>query len=116
MANITVIFTQPPYGAQAVSDGLEFALASTNYGHECAVLFSGLGVYQLLANQAPTQQKNHAKQLKVMPLYDIESVFVCATSLSDLGLTVDDLAVEAIPVSSQEIRKLLADCDHTVTF
>ena len=116
MASLTVIFTQPPYGNQSVTDGLEFALASTNYGHETAVLFTGMGIYQLMKNQQVSEQKNHLKQLKVLPFYDVESIYVCQNSLNQQALSVDDLALEAEALTSEQVQQLLANCDHTVTF
>ncbi len=117
MATITVLLTQPPYGQQRASDGVEFALASTNYGHECSVIFCGEGIYQLLANQAPTQQKNYLKQAKVMPFYDIDAIYVCEHSLASLGVSADELGVNDIEVlSGAAMHELISSSDHTVTF
>ncbi|GGF57961.1 DsrE family protein [Alteromonas lipolytica] len=119
MATITVILTQPPYSTKAAAEGLEFALASTNYGLECQVVFSGAGVFQLLANQQPEGLKNQLKQAKVLPFYDIEPVYVCQASLTAHALTIDDLGIESEDIqllSPIELHELLSQADHTVTF
>lgn len=116
MASLIVIFTQPPYGNQSVTDGLEFVLASTNYGHDTAVLFTGMSVYQLLKNQQVSDQKNHLKQLNVLPFYDVESIYVCQNSLEQLGYSVEELALCAEPLNAIQVQELLTNSDHTVTF
>ncbi|NVK57957.1 MAG: DsrE family protein [Alteromonadaceae bacterium] len=117
MATITVLLTQAPYGQQRAADGIEFALASTNYGYECRVIFAGEGVYQLLASQAPAQQKNHLKQVNVMPFYDIDDIYVCERSMLSLGITAQELGVsDAKVIPAEVIHTLLCSSDHTVTF
>ena len=116
MATLAVILTQPPYGNLSASEGIEFALASTNYGHECSVFFVGKGVLQLMSNQQPSEQKNHAKQLKVMPLYDIGHCYACAVSLLKHNVSVDSAPVDIQPLTPEELSSTLANFDHTVTF
>lgn len=119
MATISVLLTQPPYSTQLATDGLEFALASTNYGHQCKVIFSGKGVLQLLGSQAPTAQKSQLKQIKVLPFYDIEPVYVCQASLAALQLSVNDLGINAEDMellTPTALREVLGSADHTVTF
>lgn len=116
MATIAVILTNPPYGNTNASEGVEFALASTNYGHECSVFFVGTGVLQLMSNQQPATQKHHAKQLKVMPFYDIEDCYACAASLLKHNISVDTVPIDIHPLTPDELRATLATFDHTVTF
>ncbi|MDC8831129.1 DsrE family protein [Alteromonas gilva] len=117
MATIAVLLTQPPYGQQRSADGIEFALASTNYGHECHVIFCAEGVYQLLNNQAPAQQKNHLKQTNVLPFYDIDPIYVCERSMASLRIAPEDLGVNDVEVlSADAMHTLISRCDHTVTF
>ena len=119
MATLTVLLTQPPYASQQASDGIEFALASTNYGHECNVVFSGKGILQLLANQQPVERKNQLKQARVLPFYDIEPVYVCQASLAALNLSVTDLGIDEDDITlldAPALHQLLAHSEHTVTF
>ena len=117
MATIAVLLTQPPYGQQCAADGIEFALASTNYGHECRVIFCGEGVYQLLSQQSPSQQKNHLKQANVLPFYDIDDIYVCKQSMNTLGISQEQLGVSDIQVlSADAMQQLINHCNHTVTF
>ena len=59
----------------------------------------GDGVLQLLKEQQPAAilQRHYAPTFKMLELYDIEEVYVCADSLAERGVTVDDLL---IPVES----------------
>lgn len=116
MAKIVVLLMHPPYGSLKAQEGLEFALASTNYGHECRVIFCGDGLYQLIGPQSPHKQKNHLKQLNLLPLYDIDTLYVCEASMAVLALSANDFNEKAKLVSPESIRQILTDSDFTVTF
>ena len=55
MAHLLIRFTQSPFSNAKSQDGLDFALAATNYGHEVKVLFENEGVLQLVNTYSPTQ-------------------------------------------------------------
>ena len=117
MANILVRMTHPPYGSSDANDGLNFAMSATNYGHEVAMLFEFDGVFQLAATQAPTQDyKNHAKQLKSLPFFEVEPLYVCQDSLNarEPLLTLNHSGM--ISVSAQQKRDLINQADFVVTF
>ena len=119
MATIAVILTKPPYSGNIATEGVEFALASTNYGHECFVVFTGKGLLQLLSQQQPKRLKSQLKQIKVMPFYDIEPVYICEASMQALNLTLSDFGLDEDDVellSSSALHSLLTNADHTVTF
>ena len=48
MAQLLIRFTQSPFSNAKSQDGLDFALAATNYGHDVKVLFESQGVLQLV--------------------------------------------------------------------
>lgn len=117
MSNILVQFTQPPYSGSDAEDGLDFVLAATNYGHDVAVLFTGDGVYQLHVEQTPSFAKNHAKRLKMMPLYDIEDVYISKPCLESRHLSSDNLVnVDGVTLSHQQVTDLINQAKHVVTF
>ncbi|QJR79337.1 sulfurtransferase complex subunit TusC [Alteromonas pelagimontana] len=121
MATLLIRQTHSPYDSSDASEGLDFALGATNFGHNVIVLFSGRGVLQLLNNQAPPAgTKNHAKRLNLLPLYDIEKCYVCSRSLTDFfpaALSDPTLLMNVVkPIETKEIASLLSQVDHVVTF
>ena len=103
MAQLLIRFTQSPFSNAKSQDGLDFALAATNYGHDVKVLFE-------------------SQRLASMPFFDIEECFVCKASadtydieqvLSNNSL-VDELDCEWI--TPEEKVTLIQSVDHVVTF
>lgn len=122
MAALLVRFTQSPYGNALSQDGLDFALAATNYGHEVKALFENEGVLQLVKTDSVKGIKNHSKRLSSMPFFDIEDCYACTESAKVLNvqstlqnnLVADEL--ECQWVSVEEKLALMESADHVVTF
>ena len=122
MATLLIRFTQSPYGSAASHDGLDFALAATNYGHDVKVLFEKDAVLQLVKTEAIAGVKTHSKRLSAMPFFDIEDCYVCEESAKALHLSrtikncdvVDE--VDAQWVNSEARLALINSVDHVVTF
>ena len=117
MAKLLIRMTSPPYGSSNAADGLDFALAATNYGHEVVMLFEGNGIYVLLPQQ-PVQAgvKNLSKQLKSLPFFDIEECFYSAVDAQYCNVDSDALQTSAEAITDEAINTLINDCDHVVTF
>tara|TARA_A200000113_G_scaffold203452_1_gene198547 strand:- start:108 stop:476 length:369 start_codon:yes stop_codon:yes gene_type:complete len=122
MAHLLIRFTQSPFSNAKSQDGLDFALAATNYGHDVKVLFENQGVLQLVKAASMKGIKNHTKRLATMPFFDIEDCFVCKNSAhtyniesvlanTDLIDTLDCQWVTAV-----DKLALVQSVDHVVTF
>ncbi|MCU7554092.1 DsrE family protein [Alteromonas sp. ASW11-19] len=117
MATITVRMTTPPYQGISAQDGLDFAMAATNYGHEVQILFEGEGVAQLAGQLTPpTGMKSHTKRLKALPFFDIEELYYCTQSAQARLTDGQSLAVAAEPLSADGVKELMNSSDHIVTF
>lgn len=122
MARLLIRFTQGPFSNAKSQDGLDFALAATNYGHEVRVIFENQGVLQLVKSASIKGLKNHTKRLASMPFFDIEECFVCKTSANtydiDHVLTNTDLLeeLECEWINAAEKLALIQSVDHVVTF
>ncbi|WP_076011486.1 DsrE family protein [Alteromonas abrolhosensis] len=122
MAHLLIRFTQSPFSNAKSQDGLDFALAATNYGHEVKVLFENEGVLQLVKAASIKGLKNHTKRLASMPFFDIEECYVCKTSAETFDvehvLANTDLIeeLECNWVTSSEKVSLIQRVDHVVTF
>lgn len=122
MATLLIRFTQSPYANSISHDGLDFALAATNYGHDVKVLFEKDAVLQLVKTEAIPGIKTHSKRLSAMPFFDIEDCYVCEESAKALRLTstlkncdvVDE--IDAQWINSEARLALMNRVDHVVTF
>lgn len=115
MALILVRFTSAPYSTSSASDGLDFALAATNYGHDVTVLFEAQAVWMWQENQQPPAGvKNMTKRLKSLPLFDIEDCYICQSSLHTYSITPFSSQYQI--ADSDTLVSLLANADHVVTF
>ncbi len=70
-------------------EGLDALLATSALTEDIGVFFMGDGVFQLLAGQQPQAilARDYIATFKVLPLYDIETCYVCADSLTVRGLS-----------------------------
>ncbi|WP_421134596.1 DsrE family protein [Alteromonas sp. A079] len=118
MATLLICFTHPPYGSNISQEGLDFALAATNFGHSVSVLFKDDGVLQLVKSDSIKGIKNHSKRLASMPFFDIESCFVCELSASRVGHDISGVmdAIDAEFANADEQIRLISSSDHVVTF
>lgn len=114
MTSLLIISTSPPYYNSAAQDALEAALAASNVGVEVTFVFAQQGLYQLLDTQdsAYLHKKSMAKQINVMPLYDIEAIYYIQDDMVSLNLSSDNMIDAASAISSIEFSQL---CDSSAT-
>jgi tRNA 2-thiouridine synthesizing protein C len=112
MTTLLIISTSPPYYNSAAQDALEAALAASNVGVDVTFVFAQQGLYQLLDTQDGTylHKKSMAKQINVMPLYDIDAIYYIEDDMSSLNLTSDAMNSTASAISSIEFSRL---CDSS---
>jgi tRNA 2-thiouridine synthesizing protein C len=82
------------------------------------VLFCGDGVWQLLAGQDgdSLEVKTLSRIFPAFELYDIQKVKVAKSSLSERGLTAEDLVVDVEIVTDEHVRALIADSKAVFVF
>lgn len=109
MSQIAVLFRTAPHGSAAGREGLDALLACSALTDELAVFFIGDGIYQLLAGQQPTAilGRDYAPTFKLLELYDIEYVYLCAESLQERNLSTEQLLIPAQVLSRDEIQARL---------
>lgn len=118
MSTLLIRMTQPPYSTSSASDGLDFALSATNYGHEVIMVFEGEGILQLVKQQMPVTKgtRNHSKRINALPLFDVETCYYVEEDLSPYGVTEQQLNEVAQPCNHETLKTLLVQCEHVVTF
>ena len=82
-----------PYGSVYALESLEVVLISAAFDQEVSLAFLDDGVYQITKGQDTTgiSQKNFSNAFKALGDYDINKLYVEEESLTERGLTKDDL-------------------------
>lgn len=116
--NILVIQRTAPYGSSLAREGIDYVLTSAAYDQNISLLFLGDGVFQLLAEQDSKniQLKNQLSALEVLPLYDIENLYITEEDLSERHLNKKQLGLNVNIISRSDVHALIAQQDHVVGF
>jgi len=108
-----------PYGSSLAKDALDAVLASSAYDQQLSLLFMDDGVFQLLNNQSATEisQKSFSSLLPVLPLYEINSIYVHYESLEKRHITINELVLDSVQIiDSTAVCSLLAKQDQLLSF
>ncbi|MGO1297511.1 MAG: sulfurtransferase complex subunit TusC [Vibrio sp.] len=118
MNKIAFVFHTTPHQTASGREGLDAILAASAYSEDIGVFFVGPGVLQLMKNQAPEKilSRNYISTFKLLELYDIEQCYVCQESLSEWGLSADDLVMECQVVSRQVLAEHMHQFDSVLNF
>lgn len=116
---ILFISRHAPYGSSIAKEALDAVLTMAAYEQDLSLLFMDDGVFQLLQNQQSDEiaQKNFAAMLPVLPLYEVENIFVHLESLQARGITENELLLDSVQVlDSHAVSVLLAQQDQLLSF
>ncbi|QIM62005.1 tRNA 2-thiouridine(34) synthase TusC [Pasteurellaceae bacterium Orientalotternb1] len=118
---LTILFTQPPYGTSTSREGLDALLSASAFIDESriAICFLHDGVFNLLANQQPELilQKDHISTFKLIELYELTECFICQESVQKRRLAEQDwLLSTAKFVSYSQIFDVLTRSEKVLTF
>lgn len=119
MKRVAFVFRSSPHGTSAGREGLDALLATSALSDNPGVFFIGDGVLQLLPDQQPEQvlARDHIATFRVLPLYDIEACFLCATSAHERGLPRDtDWVIDVEMLELDVLREKLSQYDVVLTF
>jgi tRNA 2-thiouridine synthesizing protein C len=108
-----------PYGSSLAKDALDAVLASSAYDQQLSLLFMDDGVFQLLKNQvsADITQKSFSATLPVLPLYEINSIYVHYESLEKRQIKINELVLDSVQIiDSAAVCSLLAQQDQLLSF
>ena len=107
-----------PYGDSLAKEALDAILATSAYEQDLSVLFINDGVFQLVKSQQADiiGEKNIIKVLSAFPLYDIDALFACETSLKERGITQEQLPENIEIINKKAVQTLLHQQDHLLSF
>ena len=119
MKRVAFVFASAPHGSASGREGLDALLATSALTEDIGVFFLGDGVFQLLAGQQPQAilARDYIATFKVLPLYDIETLYGCDESLAARGLDEKTpFVLDVTVVSSEAMREHLSHYDTVLTF
>lgn len=113
MKSLCIISRQPPYASPQAKEALDAALVAATFDIPTTLVLLGDGVFQAIKDQASEhiQQKNLAKQLAVLPMYDIETLYVSERDLASRGLKPEQLMENTHVLTSQQLNQLIRQQD-----
>jgi len=118
IANTLFVVRHGPYGRRSGRDAIEALLAFAAFERPVAVLFLGEGIWQLLANQDSSAigQKSQSKLLSALPIYDVNTVYVCSHSMKVRHISSKQLCIPVESVDQTQIVQLMAKYKHLLSF
>ena len=116
--NLGFLFRSAPHGNASGREGLDAVLACSAYCETLSVFFSGDGVFQLLSGQSTDGilSRNYSLTFKAFEIYDIESVFVCADSLRQRGIMIEQLMLPVRVLERNAWQIEWQACQKILTF
>ena len=117
---LAFLFRTAPHGNALSREGLDALLAATAFcdEEEIGVFFIDDGVLNLLDGQNPELllQKDFIRTFKLLDLYDIEQRFVCADSLDQYNLQIEQLIISAEKIDRTSLINKLSQAEKVFTF
>ena len=117
---LAFLFRTAPHGNAISREGLDALLAATAFcdEEEIGVFFVDDGVLNLLDGQNPELllQKDFIRTFKLLDLYDIEQRFVCADSLDQYNLQIEQLIISAEKMDRTSLINKLSQAEKVFMF
>lgn len=116
--SLLLILRRSPYGDGLARAGADLALAAAAFEQNISLLFMDDGLWQLLPGQdsAHTPGKNLARLLDSLPLYDIETLYVDETSMTQRQLTPEQLGGDIQLLGETELPAFVEGFDQVIGF
>ncbi len=107
-----------PHGSVYALESLETVLIGAAFDQDVSVLFVDDGVFQLKKDQQPDSlgMKNFSKTFRALEMYDVEKIYVETESLSERGLTMEDLLIDVESLPREQIGALMDAQDVVLSF
>ncbi|WP_094752581.1 sulfurtransferase complex subunit TusC [Psychromonas sp. CD1] len=115
---IGIINRAATYGNTQGREALDLTLALSAFNESLSVFFINDGVYQLLINQHPEHilQKNFSPLFKMLSLYEVNNIYVCAEALRQRNLHVSDLLIDVCILDKAQLIQKLAEQNQLLSF
>ncbi|WP_136246704.1 sulfurtransferase complex subunit TusC [Halomonas borealis] len=116
--DLLVILRHAPHGSGWLREGLDVALVAAAFGGDVSLLFMGEGVTALVEDQAAgaLDQKGTAPTLRMLEMYDIDTLWVEAEALARFGLSADELMLAPRVLQAEDSAELIRRHARVLTF
>jgi len=117
MKKILLTQSKSPHGSINGQEGLDAILMGSAFA-ECAVLFQGDGVYQLLRNQEPALlgSKDYAATYGALADYGVEEIFCIESDLKQRKITTEELLIPVNVLSRDTVLDFIRRFDLVLDF
>ncbi len=109
MKSFLFIINRPIYDGAQSHEAIDQIMIVGAFEQHVAVLFTDDAVFQLICNQESKaiDSNNISKLLQALPLYEINQLFVESESLTERGLSVDNLILPVQLIQRNHLSMLL---------
>lgn len=116
--SIGFVFSSAPFGCASGREGLDAVLATSNYSEDLALFFIADGVMQLIAEQDSSELlcRDHVKTFRMLPMCEVERIYVCQQSLQERGLSEANLVVGVEVLTANTLAAKMAACAKLMHF
>ena len=110
----SVLYLIRRFPGELANETVDLMLVSGVFEQPTSVIFMGDGVWQLVGDGSKIDRKDTARALNALPMYDVESLYVDETSLTERGIAFEDIDLPVQAISPREVTLLLHDHDVVI--
>ena len=113
MKKILFILSKPPHSGAYAQELLDIILTAAAFDQEVSVLLLDKAMFLLKNKQNPESAglKDTTSIIKALPVYNINTLYAEAESLTEQGLTGQDLAESVTEIPRLKIGEFLSSFD-----
>ena len=118
MEKVVVLLRKAPYGSVYTAEAFRTIMGIAVFEMDICVVFVDDGVYSLLKGQNPEKldMKPLGDGFPMLKEFNVNRFVVHDESLSERGLTVDDLVFEVEMANSSQISEIIKDYGRVLPF
>jgi tRNA 2-thiouridine synthesizing protein C len=115
---VAVLMRKAPYGSVYTAEGFRSMMGIGVFELDISAIFVDDGVYALVKGQDPSglDMKALGDGFSMLPDFGVTRFYVHDQSLSERGLTVDDLVIDVEVVDDAGVARLLESCGTVLPF
>ena len=115
---VAVLMRKAPYGSVYTAEGFRSMMGIGVFEMDINVVFVDDGVYALVKGQDPAKldMKPLGDGFPMLPDFDVHKFYVHDRSLSERGLTVDDLVMDVEILDDEGVAQILRSSGIVLPF
>ncbi len=115
---VAILMRKAPYGSVYTAEGFRTTMGIAVFEMNISVIFLDDGVYALLKEQDPSEldMKPLGDGFLMLRDFDVEKFYVHDESLTERGLTTDDLVMEVEVIGAAQIAQIMETAGKVLPF